>query len=147
MPSPKEMLLNILKNAQTDSLSSFQTECIDMFQAKIKAIPVDKKTEMDIQVSSVLLDHCFCDLDNLFASDKRIISLINKGNLSDKDFFEKVNQIFDNEMNRINKLSSEGFYYQTFKNVKTILIDMKSELSRLKASLDQQSDIQLKAVI
>ncbi len=138
MPSTKEMLLNILKNTKKDSLSLFQIECLDMFQAKIKSIPVDEQTEMDLPVCGILLDHCFCDLDNLFKSEQRIISIINKGNLSDDDFFQQVNQIFDDEIKILNHFSSEVFYNQTLKHVKTIVIDMKNELGRLKTSLDHQ---------
>ncbi|MCE0724464.1 MULTISPECIES: hypothetical protein [Legionella] len=146
MPSCKEMLLNILNNTQAqlkDSLSPFQTECLDMFQIKIKAIPVDERTEMDSKIGIILLDHCFCDLDNLFGSEDRIISLINKRNLNDNDFFKQVNQIFDDEIKALNQYALESFYAQTFKPVKNILIDMKNELTRLKTSLDQQlSDTQ-----
>lgn len=138
MPSTKEMLLNILKNTKKDSLSPFQIECLDMFQAKIKAIPIDEQTEIDLPVCAVLLERCFCDLDNLFKREERIISLINQGTLRDNDFFKHVNQIFDNEIKTLNHHSSEFFYNQTLKHVKTIVIDMKNELSRLKTSLDQQ---------
>ena len=138
MPSTKKMLLNILKNTKKNSLSPFQIECLDMFQEKIKTIPIDEQTEMDLPVCAVLLDHCFCDLDNLFKSEQRIISLINQGNLSDNDFFKHVNQIFADEIKTLNHHSSEFFYNQTLKYVKTIVIDMKNELVRLKTSLDQQ---------
>ncbi|AWN74986.1 hypothetical protein LEAN103870_18865 [Legionella anisa] len=138
MPSTKEMLLNILKNAKKDSLPPFQNECLDMFQAKINAIPVNEITEMDLRISAILLDRCFCDLDSIFRDEQRIISLINKKNLSNHDFFKQVNQIFDDEIKTLNSYSLVGFHDQLFKNVKAILIDMKTELSRLKTSLDQQ---------
>ncbi|HHS8253470.1 TPA: hypothetical protein ACTTVN_002419 [Legionella anisa] len=138
MPSTKEMLLNILKNAKKDSLPPFQNECLDMFQEKIYAIPVNEITEMDLRISAILLDRCFCDLDSIFRDEQRIISLINKKNLSNHDFFKQVNQIFDDEIKTLNSYSLIGFHDQLFKNVKAILIDMKTELSRLKTSLDQR---------
>ncbi|HHF7353288.1 TPA: hypothetical protein ACPSKZ_003180 [Legionella anisa] len=138
MPSTKEMLLNILKNAKKDSLPPFQNECLDMFQEKINAIPVNEITEMDLRISAILLDRCFCDLDSIFRDEQRIISLINKKNLSNHDFFKQVNQIFDDEIKTLNSYSLIGFHDQLFKNVKAILIHMKTELSRLKTSLDQR---------
>lgn len=109
MPSTKEMLLNILKNAKNNSLTSFQNECLEMFRKKVAAIPVDEKREMDLHMSGVLLDRCFCDLDNIFPSEQRIISLLTKDNLTDESFFENVNQIFSNELLNINNLISDTF--------------------------------------
>ncbi|WP_058517638.1 hypothetical protein [Legionella parisiensis] len=57
-----------------------------MFRAKVKAIPSNEQTETDLPASGVLLDHCFFDLDNLFDSKQRKISIINKGNHGDNDF-------------------------------------------------------------
>ncbi|MBN9225794.1 MULTISPECIES: hypothetical protein [Legionella] len=141
MPNAKELLLNVLNRKKTTlegKIPPFQIECLDMFQKKIMAIQVDETAEMDLQICSVLLDKCFCDLDNVVPSESRIIGLINKANCTNDDFYTKVTEIFDSEIQRLNHSVKDTFYDQTFKYVKTILVDMKAELARLKVALAQQ---------
>jgi hypothetical protein len=99
---------------------------------------MDEPAEMDLQICSILLDKCFCDLDNVVPSESRIIGFINKANRTNDDFYTKVTEIFDSEIQRLNNSAKDTFYDQTFKYVKTILVDMKTELTRLKVALDQQ---------
>ncbi|KTC80308.1 hypothetical protein [Legionella cherrii] len=141
MPNSREMLLKILnktKNSLQNKVPPFQIECLDMFQKKIQAIQVDEISEMDLQVCDVLLDKCFCDLDDMVPREHRIIGLINKANLTNDDFYTKVAKIFDNEIKRINNLSRNGFYDQTVTHVKKIVIDMKTELTNIKNELNPQ---------
>ncbi|CAM2920702.1 Uncharacterised protein [Legionella steigerwaltii] len=141
MPTSKEMLLHILNRAITahkDKISPFQIECLDMFQKKINAIKVDETAEMDLQICNILLDKCFCDLEDMIPRERRIISLLNKPNLTDDEFYTKVSTIFNHEIKELNSFLKDTFYDQTFKNVKMILIDMKTELTRLKTGLEQQ---------
>ncbi|WP_392536557.1 hypothetical protein [Legionella sp. 227] len=141
MPNSREMLLKILnrtRNSLQNKVPPFQIECLDMFQKKIEAIQEDEISEMDVQVCDVLLDKCFCDLDDIVPREYRIIGLINKANLKNDDFYTKVAKIFDNEITRINNLSRKGFYDQTLTNVKRIVIDMKTHLTSLKNELNPQ---------
>lgn len=141
MPNSREMLLNILYRTKTrlkDKVSPFQIECLEMLQKKIRAIQVDEFTETNLLVCNILLDQCFCDLEDMVPRESRIIGLINKANLSNEDFYTKINHIFDKEIKKLNHCLRDAFYDQTFINVKRILIDMKTELTRLKTALDHK---------
>lgn len=142
MPDSKEILLNLLsetRKKRKEAISPFQLACLDKYEEMIRAIPVDEKTEVDLRICGFLLDQGLCDLDKRLGSEHTILSLINKDYPGNDDFCEKVNQILDNEIKKLNKYSSDSFYDQSFKKVKLFLIDMKNATGQLKSDLDQKA--------
>ena len=69
-----------------------------------------------------LLDQCLCDVGKQFGREQTILALINMEHLNNEEFFQKANKIFDDEINGLNKYSSDSFYDQSFKKIKVFII-------------------------